>query len=67
MSILKKIAELTLMYRYDMYIPLHALWTEYVTDLLGNTSPDSAVLNKLIRADFHGALLTGGFYLWPYL
>jgi len=51
-----------------MYIPLHKLWTSYISQLLGTITPitDSSSaylaqthqLPKLLKADFHGAYFT---------
>lgn len=46
--------------RYDMYLPLHELWKGYMQDLL-NLTPNSnlkVVSPKLLRADYHGCVLT---------
>jgi len=46
--------------RYDMYLPLHELWTGYMQELL-NLAPNSnlkVVYPKLLRADYHGCVLT---------
>ena len=43
---------------YELYIPLHNLWKEYVTELLGGNYTEKNICNKLIKADMHGALIT---------
>ncbi|KAJ1500174.1 RNase P/RNase MRP complex subunit, partial [Coelomomyces lativittatus] len=42
---------------FDFFLPLHQLWLEYIKDLKGSLSPE-LFLEKLVKADFHGALLT---------
>ncbi|XP_075907843.1 ribonuclease P protein subunit p29 [Nelusetta ayraudi] len=47
--------------RYETFLPLHELWKQYVTDLCcGMTSSSSPqfVQQKLLKADFHGAVIT---------
>ena len=60
--------------RYEAYVPLHRLWLGYVSELLGlgpqpvetATEQKAAMPNvttmhaKLIKADFHGSIMTGG-------
>ncbi|XP_074522816.1 ribonuclease P protein subunit p29 isoform X2 [Halichoeres trimaculatus] len=47
--------------RYELFLPLHQLWRRYITDLCGgltsSSSPQSVQL-KLLRADFHGAIIS---------
>ncbi|KAM8894022.1 ribonuclease P protein subunit p29-like isoform 4-T4 [Spinachia spinachia] len=46
--------------RYELFLPLHELWRQYVIDLcngLSATCPQF-VQQKLLKADFHGAILT---------
>lgn len=45
--------------RYDMYVPLHKLWQDYMQSML-NLQPNSnlkAAYPKLLRADYHGCIL----------
>lgn len=47
--------------RYEFFFPLHELWRQYITDLCGGLKPTSSpqfVQQKLLKADFHGAVLT---------
>lgn len=55
--------------RFDLFLPLHQLWMGYMSELLGLSPPSSvpvaeAMPNassmhpKLVKADFHGSLLT---------
>lgn len=45
-------------FRYELFIPLHELWFQYIEELYGKSSP-SIFGQKLLKADFHGAILTG--------
>lgn len=47
--------------RYELFLPLHELWRQYVIDLCGGLTPKSNpqfVQQKLLKADFHGAIIT---------
>jgi ribonuclease P protein subunit POP4 len=55
--------------KFDLFLPLHQLWMGYMSELLGLSPPSSvpvaeAMPNassmhpKLVKADFHGSLLT---------
>ncbi|XP_032394148.1 ribonuclease P protein subunit p29 [Etheostoma spectabile] len=47
--------------RYELFLPLHELWRQYVIDLCGGLKPTSSpqlVQQKLLKADFHGAIIT---------
>ncbi|XP_041638843.1 ribonuclease P protein subunit p29 [Cheilinus undulatus] len=47
--------------RYELFLPLHELWRQYMIDLCGGLGPMSSpqsVQQKLVKADFHGAILT---------
>eukprot|EP00741_Cyanophora_paradoxa_P003086 tig00000663_g2995.t1 len=40
---------------YELYVPLHHLWTKYIGDVLGPGPPSGPqALNSLLKADFHG-------------
>lgn len=45
--------------RYEMYLPLHELWTGYMQEMLNLTSESNlkVVYPKLLRADYHGCIL----------
>ncbi|XP_063802101.1 ribonuclease P protein subunit p29 [Pseudophryne corroboree] len=46
--------------RYDMYLPLHQLWKQYIRDLCNGLRPDAQpqmVQSKMLKADLHGALV----------
>lgn len=47
--------------RYELFLPLHELWKQYIRDLCGGLKPNAQPLmvqSKLLKADFHGALIT---------
>ncbi|XP_035507819.1 ribonuclease P protein subunit p29 [Morone saxatilis] len=47
--------------RYELFLPLHELWTQYITDLCNGLKPEGSpqfVQQKLLKADFHGAIIT---------
>ncbi|KAM8888024.1 ribonuclease P protein subunit p29 [Synchiropus picturatus] len=47
--------------RYELFLPLHDLWRQYIIDLCGGLKPSSnpqLVQQKLVKADFHGAIIT---------
>ncbi|RVE74979.1 hypothetical protein OJAV_G00027320 [Oryzias javanicus] len=47
--------------RYQLFLPLHDLWRQYVRDLCGGLRPSCSpqfVQQKLLRADLHGAIIT---------
>ncbi|CAG8570568.1 4309_t:CDS:2 [Funneliformis caledonium] len=44
-------------HKYELFIPLHELWLQYIEELYGKSNP-IVFAQKLLRADFHGAILT---------
>ncbi|KAG1735342.1 RNase P subunit p29-like protein [Suillus paluster] len=55
--------------KFDLFLPLHQLWMGYMSELLGLSPPSSVPATKampssssmhakLVKADFHGSLLT---------
>ncbi|KAI5088824.1 ribonuclease P protein subunit p29, partial [Silurus meridionalis] len=47
--------------KYDLFLPLHELWKQYITELCNGLRPDSnlqVMQQKLLKADFHGAIIT---------
>lgn len=42
---------------YNLYLPLNNLWNKYMNDLLENEKNEESFFSKLIKADFHGAIL----------
>lgn len=43
--------------KYELFLPLHELWKGYMDELFGPTNPVVFTL-KLLKADFHGAIIT---------
>ncbi|XP_067305998.1 ribonuclease P protein subunit p29 [Pseudorasbora parva] len=47
--------------KYELFLPLHELWKQYIVDICGGLKPGSnpqMIQQKLLKADFHGAVLT---------
>lgn len=47
--------------KYQLFLPLHKLWKQYVVDLcngLKSNSNPQMIQQKLLKADFHGAIMT---------
>ncbi|XP_072527589.1 ribonuclease P protein subunit p29 [Salminus brasiliensis] len=47
--------------KYELFLPLHELWKQYITDLCNGLKPGSnpqTIQQKLLKADFHGAVLS---------
>ncbi|KAK7176163.1 hypothetical protein R3I93_000429 [Phoxinus phoxinus] len=47
--------------KYELFLPLHELWKQYIEDLCNGLKPESnpqMIQQKLLKADFHGAVLT---------
>lgn len=47
--------------RYELFLPLHELWKQYVVELCGGlkqTCSPQFVQQKLLKADFHGSIIT---------
>ncbi|XP_078066932.1 ribonuclease P protein subunit p29 [Mustelus asterias] len=47
--------------RYELFLPLHELWKQYIRDLCNGLKPDmqtQMIQTKLLKADFHGAIVT---------
>lgn len=47
--------------KYQLFLPLHDLWKSYIEDLCNGLKPGSnpqVIQQKLLKADFHGAILT---------
>ncbi|KAL7833330.1 hypothetical protein AOLI_G00282900 [Acnodon oligacanthus] len=48
-------------HKYELFLPLHELWKQYIVDLCNGLKPESnlqTIQQKLLKADFHGAVLT---------
>ncbi|XP_039087890.1 ribonuclease P protein subunit p29 isoform X1 [Hyaena hyaena] len=46
---------------YNLFLPLHELWKQYIRDLCGGLKPDTQpqmIQAKLLKADLHGALVS---------
>ena len=43
---------------YEALLPLNNLWQDYITELINNSNNEENILNKILKADLHGALLT---------
>ncbi|GJJ72131.1 ribonuclease P protein subunit POP4 [Entomortierella parvispora] len=43
--------------KYTLFQPLHDLWKGYIDELYGSSSPTN-FSQKLLKADFHGAIIT---------
>lgn len=46
------------MCRYELFLPLNTLWKGYMSEIFGSTTP-TAFTQKLLKADLHGAVITG--------
>ncbi|KAM4602409.1 ribonuclease P protein subunit p29 [Polymixia lowei] len=47
--------------RYELFLPLHNLWKQYIISICNGLKPGSSpqlVQQRLLKADFHGAILT---------
>ncbi|XP_056135031.1 ribonuclease P protein subunit p29 isoform X2 [Lampris incognitus] len=47
--------------KYELFLPLHDLWKQYIIDLCNGLKPGSnplSIQQKLLKADFHGAIIT---------
>lgn len=59
------------MLRFDLFLPLHRLWLGYMSELLALSLPSARSVDlqsmpnaagmqaKLVKADFHGCIMTG--------
>jgi len=48
--------------KYELYVPLHNLWVDYMNDLinvnkLGSKGSSDEILRRVSKADLHGAML----------
>lgn len=43
---------------YDLYIPLHDMWKEYIFELLGGNFSEKIICTRLLKADMHGACIS---------
>ncbi|XP_042524030.1 ribonuclease P protein subunit p29 isoform X1 [Dipodomys spectabilis] len=47
--------------RYNLFLPLHELWKQYIRDLCNGLRPDTQpqmIQAKLLKADLHGAVIS---------
>ncbi|KAJ3409478.1 RNase P/RNase MRP complex subunit [Chytridiales sp. JEL 0842] len=45
--------------KYSLFVPLHQLWTQYMTDLLSDCLDNTEqFLSKIVKADYHGGVFT---------
>ncbi|XP_074067542.1 ribonuclease P protein subunit p29 isoform X3 [Macrotis lagotis] len=47
--------------RYNLFLPLHDLWKQYIRDLCNGLKPDTQpqmIQAKMLKADLHGAIIT---------
>ncbi|XP_023671755.1 ribonuclease P protein subunit p29 [Paramormyrops kingsleyae] len=47
--------------KYELFVPLHELWKQYIRDLCNGLKPESnpqMIQTKLLKADFHGAIIS---------
>ena len=43
---------------YDELLSMNKLWQDYIKDLMNNSTNEENILSKMLKADFHGAILT---------
>jgi ribonuclease P protein subunit POP4 len=43
---------------YEDLLVMNKLWQEYITELMNNTNNKENILEKILKADLHGAILT---------
>jgi len=43
---------------YALYISLHELWKGYMKELLGTLPCPNAIVQKMVKADYHGSILS---------
>ena len=44
--------------KFELYLPLHELWKEYITELLGRNFNEKNIAQRIVKADLHGALIS---------
>ncbi|KAL7753531.1 RNase P/RNase MRP complex subunit [Sorochytrium milnesiophthora] len=45
-------------HQYALFLPLHRLWLQYMDDLQGDCDTPGTFAQRLVKADYHGALIT---------
>jgi len=43
---------------YESLLEMNKMWQNYITELMNNSSNHEIILNKMLKADLHGAILT---------
>ena len=43
---------------FEEMLPMHKMWNFYIDDLIGNEKAKPTILQKMSKADFHGALIS---------
>ena len=43
---------------YNDLLSMNQLWQDYIKDLMNNSNNEENILSKMLKADFHGAILT---------
>jgi ribonuclease P protein subunit POP4 len=43
---------------YENLLTLNKMWQDYITELMNNTNNQENILEKMLKADLHGAILT---------
>ncbi|KAI8902385.1 Rof/RNase P-like protein [Globomyces pollinis-pini] len=54
----QKYHQLNVNVRWDLFVPLHQLWLGYMDNLLKDVTNLQNIFAKLVKADFHGAIVT---------
>lgn len=44
---------------WNHFVDLHEMWKEYIQDVMSDATTDAIIYARLVKADFHGALMTG--------
>ncbi|KAI8051106.1 Rof/RNase P-like protein [Syncephalis plumigaleata] len=44
-------------HRYELFEPLHTLWTQYISEVQGTSNSPHTLLPKLLKADLHGSVM----------
>lgn len=44
--------------RYDYFLRVHDLWLDYIDELIKGDKNESSIVQKILRADFHGSIMT---------
>ena len=41
--------------KFELYVPLHNLWVDYIEELFAGNYSENNIKNKILKADMHGA------------